>query len=388
MKLRNAVKKGDVNLFVKLLETHYPHPTGYNILHETIARGEKDMARHALGSFPELIHGADYPYCNTPLMYAIFGNDMDMIRIFDDHLESYSIPNVSGRFPLHMAIAMKDLQVIRHVYEKFPRALSMVDDSGQYPLHIACQHGCPVEIVRFLYDADQDVPDKFGNYPIHLFGEFTSDDKYVEYREDGEYLSVSTGVVDFLTKKNSSVMTKQNKSGNTPLHQLSMLYVSHKSVLFADICRFMTPDILHIKNNQGMLPVHIASFYHDVHLAVEMIAMCPETIYDDTLTRDNILDMWELASVRNMCHLVSLILSLEYPPREELWKFIPKPLQYFEKYLHAIRSEHRERCVDHHISKKARADLRIKMLALSIFSSRNSIIVENELITTIVLKSM
>jgi hypothetical protein len=353
-----------------------------------IARGKKDMAQYALDLFPELMYGADYPYCNTPLMYAINGLDLDMIKIFDKHPESYSIPNESGKLPLHMAVNTKDMQIIQHVYSKFPRALESASNNGQYPLHIACQHGCSSDIINFLYTEEQDVPDKFGNYPIHLFGEYISDDKYITYQEDDAYKTCQSGTISFLLKKNPNVLTKQNNSGNTPLHQLSMLFVPPKSVLFADISHALTPEVLHIRNNQGMFPLHIASFYHDIHLAIEMMTMCPEMIYEDSLSSRTIFDLWELASLKNTCSLVSHILSMNYPVREELWKYFPKPLQYFDKYLHLVRPEHLRRCIRDHLSKKARINLQDKILALSICICRNNMNIENELITLIVLQSM
>jgi hypothetical protein len=347
------------------------------------------MAQHVLDLFPELMHGADYPYCNTPLMYAIFGSDLDMIKIFDKHPESYSIPNETRNFPLHVSVNTKDIHIIQHVYNKFPRALEKINDNDQYPLHAACQHGCSSDIIKFLYTEDQDVPDKFGNYPIHLFGEFTSDDKYITYQEDDAYKSCPNGTISFLLKKNPIVLTKKNNSGNTPLHQLSMLYVPEKSLMFADICRAMelAPEVMQIRNNQGMLPIHLASFYHDTPLAIKMISACPETVYEDSLSSSTILDLWDLASLKNKCHIVSHILSLKYPVREELWKFIPKPLQYFDKYLHVVRPEHRGRCIQH-LSKKSRIQLQNKMLALSICISRNNMNIENELIDHIIVNSM
>lgn len=175
MNLLKAVKTGDLCLVEKLLQCDPPAFHGYNILHEAIARGKKDIAKYLIGKYPDLVLGHDFPYGNTPLMYAISSLDLEMIELFDD-TEAFSIPNEFSRLPLQMSISTKDIDIIKHVYERFPRALEMQCDHGQYALHLACQHGCNVDIVSLLYSYDQDVPDEYGNYPMHLFGEFTSDD--------------------------------------------------------------------------------------------------------------------------------------------------------------------------------------------------------------------
>jgi hypothetical protein len=183
-----------------------------------------------------------------------------------------------------------------------------------------------------LYTREQDVQDVFGNCPIHLFGEYTSDDKYAMYNQ--ETIPENNGVISFMMKKNPGVIFIQNSSGNTPIHNFAMLYAPKSSVLFSDVCSLLCPKALLIKNHQGMLPVHIASFYHDVDLTIAMLAICPVTMYESSKAFNNIFEMWTLAASLNVCTLVSYILSLKFAPRDSLWEFIPKPLPHFEKFLH------------------------------------------------------
>ena len=386
MKIVDTIKTNNFELFTNLISKYPPATHGFNLLHETIARGKKEMSKILLELFPDLIYGSDFPYENTPLMYAISSSSIDMIQLFDKYSEAYSITNSSGNLPLHYAISCtKDYDIIRHVYKKFPEALNVANSSGQFPLHIACQHGCSLEIVKMLYTSEQDVQDVFGNYPMHLFGEYTSDDKYACYNK--ETIFQKSGVISYMNKKNPGVILKQNNSGNTPIHNFAMLYAPKTSVLFSDVCSLLCPEALLIKNNQGMLPVHIASFYHDVDLTIAMLAKCPATMYEKSKAYDNIFEMWDLAGSLDVCVLVSFILSLKFAPRDSLWKFIPKPLPFFEKYLHEVLPEHREKCVGY-LTKKAKARLQNQMSAFQTYIIRNNIVIEKDIVDVIILHSI
>ncbi|ABT14271.1 hypothetical protein MT325_M717R [Paramecium bursaria chlorella virus MT325] len=382
----DTIKSDDIKLFSKLVRQYPPETYGFNLLHETIARGKKEMSEILLQAAPGLVHGCDFPYENTPLMYAISSSNIDLIQLFDKYPEAYSITNASGNLPLHYAISStKDLHIISHVYKKFPEALNVANSSGQYPLHIACQHGCSLEIVKILYTSEQDVQDVFGNYPLHLFGEYTSDDKYAMYNT--ETIPDNSGVISYMNKKNPGVILKQNSSGNTPVHNFAMLYAPKTSVLFSDVCSLLCPEALLIKNHQGMLPVHIASFYHDVDMTIAMLAICPATMYEESKAYDNIFEMWNLAGSLNVCALVSFILSLKIAPRDSLWKFIPKPLPFFEKYLHEVLPEHREKCVGY-LTKKAKTRLQNQMTAFNAYITRNNINIEKDIVDVIILHSI
>ena len=382
----DTVKSNDIELFSTLVRQYPPETYGFNLLHETIARGRKEMSEILLQAAPGLIYGTDFPYENTPLMYAITSSSIELIQLFDKYPEAYSITNSSGNLPLHYAISStKDPHIIGHVYKNFPEALDVANSSGQYPLHIACQHGCSLEIVKMLYTSEQDVQDVFGNYPLHLFGEYTSDDKYAMYSK--ETIPENSGVISYMNKKNPGVILKQNSSGNTPIHNFAMLYAPKTSVLFSDVCSLLCPEALLIKNHQGMLPVHIASFYHDVDLTIAMLAICPATMYEKSKAYDNIFEMWDLAGSLNVCVLVSFILSLKFTPRDSLWKFIPKPLPFFEKYLHEVLPEHREKCVGY-LTKKAKARLQNQMSAFQTYIIRNNIVIEKDIVDVIILHSI
>jgi hypothetical protein len=84
---------------------------------------------------------------------------------------------------------------------------------------------------------------------------------------------------------------------------------------------------------------------------------------------------------------VSYILSLKFAPRDSLWEFIPKPLPHFEKFLHKVLPEHRDRCVKY-LSKKAKARLQNNMIAFNVYIERNGMIIEKNIVDTIIVNSL
>lgn len=110
-------------------------------------------------------------------------------------------------------------------------------------------------------------------------------------------------------------------------------------------------------------------------------------MYEKSKAYDNIFEMWSLAGSLNVCALVSFILSIKLAPRDSLWKFIPKPLPFFEKYLHKVLPEHREKCVGY-MSKKAKARLQNNTVALNAYITRNNINIEKDIVDLIILHSI
>jgi len=374
MKLADIIRKKDAVAFYEYMKTQSLHVNGYNVLHETIARGSHDLAKVALDMHPELMYGGDYPYVNTPLMYAILSHDMDMIRLFDQFPDAYKISNEHEETPLSTAIKTKNLDVIHHVYRMYPEALHRPNAKGQYPLHIACQHGCSRDIIEQIYTTEQDVADSYGNYPLHLYGALTSDDYHVHGNHEG--------VVAFFAQQNNNVLHAKNNSRNTPLHNLAMLDAPKQSILHRDIRGLLSPETIRAKNNQQMTPIDIASFYHDIPLTIAMMTVCPDIIYTS-----NAFEYLSTASSKDVCRIASHALSLDEPVRESLWDFIPRPLQYFHQFLHKIRPEHLENAMSH-ITKKARATIRSRIMDLTVAVIRNDTRIDSSILRRIVLLSM
>jgi hypothetical protein len=306
-------------------------------------------------------------------MYAIKYDFIDMLKIFDEYPEAYEVLNYNNETPLHFAITTCEEDKIAHVFAKRPSAAIVANDNGQYPLHVACQHGLSKKIIEMVYDEDADVSDEFGCRPIHLLGDYTT--------------SFSDSQIKFLVDKSPDVLTAKTKDGNTPLHRFAQLFSYSKHALFDDICTLLTPELLNISNTYGFLPIHVASFYHDVPLTCAMIRTAPKTMYAPTQRDKSIFDFWDMANLRDKCTIAACVLSTHFPIRTEFWAWIPEPLQYFEGYLHTIRFEHLQRAFLH-ISKNAKRTIRATLQTIHAHLQDNDICIESEIIARIVLKSI
>lgn len=377
MRFLDIIKSGNAILFeARLAGFTNPNINGYNVLHETIARDKLELSKIAVNMCPDLIFGADYPFENTPLMYAIQTNDIHMVRVFDDHPVAFSIANTIGELPLLFAVRTKQLDIVKYVLEKYPAAIEWRNDKNQSSLHIACQLGCPREILEFLYTESQDHADSFGNFPIHLYGEYAIDVN-----------RGSEGSVSFLVERNPSVLFRQTKSGNTPLHSLSMIRAMRDSVLRRDIQNLCTSKTLEIRNYVGLLPSHIAALYHDVELVNHMISVDPSILYEKTLSSKSIFTFLVNSSKEDKLSLIVCILSGNFEIRPELWDFFPRNLIDLEKHLHAFRDEFVKNCMPFVTISGKRRIVR-NLTSLYTFIKRHDRWLEPRLVKTIVLLSL
>ena len=386
-KLVKAMKDNDLKLFGKLLDGHEMQTHGYNILHEAVARDKPEFAKMALEKYPDLIYGQDFPYGNTPLMYAIFFWKLQLLQIFDKYPDSYSVMNLDGELPLFVSTKSKNLNITRHVYSMNPGAIRTPNNMGRLPLHEATSYGVSSTIIKFLYEQYPEanvMPDNWGNLPLHLCGKYTLDDKFTKS------INANSGIVRFMAEQNPEILTKQNNAGDTPLHVLSTLCGELTSLFFEDMCHIMNmnPDVLLVKNNIDMLPIHIASFYHDENLTIEMLSRRPETMYGKYKSAKSIFDLWDLASLKKKNVLISHILSSDYSVRDEFWDFVPKPIQYIERYLHSILPKYRSRIAEYHMTRKSLAHLQSTYISIGLYLKKKNIILEPEIINAIILNSL
>ncbi|AGE57050.1 ankyrin repeat-containing protein [Acanthocystis turfacea Chlorella virus NE-JV-3] len=331
MKIIDIIKAGDPALFRTAVRQYTHTFNSYNILHETIARGNVELAKIALDECPDLIYGSDYPSQEGPLVYAIKSLDMDLIMLFDNYDAAFELPNYVGQLPIIAAIKTKCPDIISYVANKCPNALLSKDHKDRTPLHIAARYGCSADILSAVYTRAQDVPDSSGSYPLHIFGDLSCDDNY-EYGRGGS--------VDYLISKNPDALTKTNKSGNTPLHTMASAPCRPGTTFFKDLVSALKPEALRTKNKSGMLPVHIASLFHHVPLVNEMLTACPDTLYETTPTSKTIFSFLEICHDIEKLEFVGCILSGDFEIKEKLWNFIPPNLKGLESLLFYMKDEH------------------------------------------------
>ena len=331
MKIIDIIRAGDAIMFRSAMRGHTHTFNGYNVLHETIARGNIELAKIALEECPDLIYGEDYPSQESPLVYAIKSYDFTMVKLFDKHTAAFELPNAYGQLPIIAAIKTKCPDIISYVLNKCPGALASKDYKDRSPLHIACRCGLPADMISLLYTPEQDIPDSHECYPLHLFGDVSCDDNYSG--GDG-------GSASFLITKNPDVLTKKNKSGNTPLHNLAAVPCKPGTTFFNDFVSAMKPEVLRMKNNSGLLPVHVASVFHSVPFVNAMITVCPDTLYATTPTSKNIFSFLDICHDHEKLELITCVLSGDFEVNATLWNFIPLKLPGLESRLHSLKDEH------------------------------------------------
>ena len=383
MNILKAIKENDIKAFEELLVAYVPYH-GFNILHETICRERLYMAKLIVKSYPILTVGQDFPTGRTPLMYAIIHGDMDYISLFDGHEEAYLTSDFEGNTPLHLAVSRLDIEQITHILKQYPHALYSVNISGQTPLHIASIHGVDVEIAKFLYDQDpnNNIPDYYGNYPIHAYGDNAADVRFLDHYPEH-------GTLSFLANADRSTLLKRNHKGNIPIHELSLLFCVKTSKLFHEICHVIDtcPESLLVRNNIGELPIHISGFHNDVDITCKMIEMFPRLIYETTTAGKNILDMFEKTYEIHKLELITCILKTDVELRDSFWNFVPRPLPGVEHILLSLNHYVRLK-MSHYLTRKAKKKIQNMYLAVGTYSRSRNVRIEKEIIDKIILSSI
>jgi ankyrin repeat protein len=382
MNILKAIKENDIHSFEELLVTHQIYH-GHNILHETISRERLHMAKMIVKNYPILTVGQDFPMGRTPLVYAIVNGDMDYISLFDGCEEAYLTADFEGNTPLHLAVSRLEREQIAHILRQYPPALYSVNISGETPLHIASLHGIDVEIVKFLYEQDPEhnIPDYYGNYPIHAYGSNNDVARFLDYYPEH-------GTLAFLANADKSTLLKKNHKGNLPIHELSLLFCVKTSKLFYEICHVidMCPESLLGRNNIGELPIHIAGFHNDVDITCKMIETYPHLIYETTATGKNIFDMFEKTYDIHKLELIKCILQTEVELWNSFWKFIPKPLPGLEEIFISLKSDVRTKLFNY-LTKRAKKKIKNMYLAVGTYSRSRNIRIEKEIIDKIILSA-
>ena len=383
MNILKAIKENNINNFEKLLVTYVPYH-GFNILHESICRERLLMAEMIIKNYPILTVGQDFPSGRTPLMYAIVNGEMDYISLFDGCEEAYLTSDFEGNTPLHLAVSRLDIEQITHILKQHPHALHSVNISGETPLHIASIHGIDVEIVKFLYDQDPEnnIPDYYGNYPIHAYGNNAAAVRFCDYYPEH-------GTLAFLANADKSTLLKRNHKGNIPIHELALLFCVKTSQLFHEICHVIDtcPESLLVRNNIGELPIHISGFHNDVDITCKMIEIFPHLIYETTIAGKNILDMFEKTYDTHKLALISCILGTEVELRNSFWKFAPHPLPGVEDILLSLKPDVRTKMF-YYLTRKAKRNIQNMYLAVGTYTRSRNIHLEQEIMDKIVLKSI
>lgn len=390
MDIKRIIRDDDLDELSRYISqyTYYP---GFNILHETISRDKLEMSRMIIEKCPQMTSGQDYPSGMTPLMYAIIAGDMEFIQLFDGCAEAFSTRNYMGDPPLFIGIAHLDFRGIRYILDQDPSAIYSVNELGHTPLHIASMCGCSSDIMRFLYNLNRESngPDALGSFPLHLYGNISDSLRFIDAGafSSPRAANEETGGLAWLASIDPDVLHLRNNKGNLPIHEFSVLFSVENSQLFKEICAVVTmcPESLLVRNNIGELPIHISAFYHDVSLVTMNLVIFPHLLYETHKAR-NVLSFFESSSDETKLRIIVSTRRANIELREEFWKFIPRPLPGLEKHMLDFPPTVWNR-VFAHLTRKKRGVIQERYYLVEKFMRSKKIILPQEIVNKICLQS-
>jgi len=145
-------------------------------------------------------------------MYNIVYNPLGVIKTEVD--ESYI------RNYLCLSLRRRDMKLstVKELFEIFPGYISISDRDGMSPFELACRFSS-LDIVRYILELDEkmiDYVDDSGNTPLHWACQRKT---YVNPSLGGSIQGLD--VVNYLLEKRMSLVTVANKDGDLPIHLAS-----------------------------------------------------------------------------------------------------------------------------------------------------------------------
>ena len=159
-----------------------------------------------------------------------------------------------------------DEAIIKCLIDIFPAAVSVIDEDGQFPLHLACMNdNATPGIIRLLVTADpssRQVADEEGNTPLHHLCVARS-------RND----PVNIEILKILLTNCSSTSKHANNTGVLPIHYASMA----QSPEFCSILIDAYPGSERMQDDvDGRAPFHTAIRFNDIAAVEYFYKLYPE----------------------------------------------------------------------------------------------------------------
>ena len=106
---------------------------------------------------------------NTPLLYACFRGNVDLIIKLLENQADYTASNCQGLNCLHVSAQANKPQSLIYMLERFGLDINTRDSVNSTPLHWACYTGSQ-DAVNFVLaqNAEINLQDKEGYTPLHL----------------------------------------------------------------------------------------------------------------------------------------------------------------------------------------------------------------------------
>jgi len=182
--------------------------------------------------------------------------------------------------PLHYAcyFSPENTSIIQTLIKACPSAITVADNYGRYPLHLACQKNAPPNVISSLIEADEskevilEKTKSLGRLPIHI----ACDNR-----------KASSHVIELLLKAdvNRSSIFKTSTVGHLPLHLALLNKTSCDTVKLllnedaTPLSNFACSTIYQEAN--GMLPLHIACWNDSSEEIISLLLRKDDIRQDD-----------------------------------------------------------------------------------------------------------
>ena len=318
--LHYAGLSGSVQLTEYLVACHCDvldtNNMGKTIVHYACEEGKLTLVKHLVENYPALLTMRDNRGLQ-PLHTASFSGSVELteylITCNCDVLDTDS----DSRTILHNACNIGELELVKHLVERYPALLTMRDNAGMTPLHHAGWSGS-VELTEYLIRCHCDVLDTSSKGKTTLHNACNK----------GNF-----EVVKYLVERYPALLTMRDNEGKTPLHhagwsgsvELTEYLITCHCDVFDTSSKGKTilhnacnkgnfelvkhlveryPALLTIRDNRGKTPLHHAGFSGSVELTEYLITCHCDILGTDSGGRTILHNACNIGELELVKHLV------------------------------------------------------------------------------------
>jgi hypothetical protein len=220
-------------------------------LHQATEAGDVERVRELLAQGMDV--NARDRYYNTPLLYAISNEKLDMVRFLVDQGADIDAPDRNGWTPIDFAVAADSFRIFDLVVSLGAKIRTR-DNNGRTVLHTIVRLGRGPRWVNRLFDAVDDDPNiwfslKTNNQedtPLHVVTTLASAKCLVEYGFD----SSTSGVQS--TWMCPTLLSIRNKEDVTPRERAAKLRRTDAAKYFDSFESFPLIDLTTMRLSRGL----------------------------------------------------------------------------------------------------------------------------------------